>query len=112
MALQDASIIFIFFFRRICSRHYTDARYVLFYTAPAARRRKPVGGIIAGAICDGCVRVFCCASGATDTKRLRRHKRTRKALDFFTLDAAENVMLERLGSAEENVLRICHCSTR
>jgi hypothetical protein len=38
-----------------------------------------------------------CAYGcaaATDTKRLRRHKRTRKALDFFALDALENIALK------------------
>ena len=38
--------------------------------------------------------------------------RIRKALDFFALDASENVVLKRLGSAEESVRRLCHCSTR
>ena len=33
-------------------------------------------------------------------------------LNLFALDAAENVVLKRLGAAEESVLRLCHCSAR
>ena len=78
--------------------------------------RRVTRGALRSKVARGCARSgISPAAGAAKRLATRGAKpaaRTRKALDFFTLDAAENVVLKHLGSAEESVLRLCHCSTR